>query len=104
MSAGECWCGLARPLRLSRQPCTLPQLCHSLTPSQTTAPNALPPPLPPSPVVPQPDPQSDHSVQRAPLTTTPHAPDAERRQLTVMFCDLVDSTTLARSEEHTSEL
>ena len=26
---------------------------------------------------------------------TPSAPDAERRQLTVMFCDLVDSTTLS---------
>jgi TOMM system kinase/cyclase fusion protein len=25
----------------------------------------------------------------------PHPPDAERRQLTVLFCDLVDSTTLA---------
>jgi class 3 adenylate cyclase/predicted ATPase len=26
----------------------------------------------------------------------PHTPDAERRQLTVLFCDLVDSTVLAR--------
>src|SRR5262249_42667324 len=26
---------------------------------------------------------------------TPHTPEAERRQLTVMFCDLVDSTTLS---------
>jgi class 3 adenylate cyclase len=26
----------------------------------------------------------------------PHVPDAERRQLTVLFCDLVDSTALAR--------
>jgi class 3 adenylate cyclase len=26
---------------------------------------------------------------------TPHTPDAERRQLTVLFCDLVDSTVLA---------
>ena len=59
------------------------------------APPAEPPALHPSPVVPQPDSQSGHSVQRAPLTT-PHAPDAERRQLTVMFCDLVDSTTLAQ--------
>jgi class 3 adenylate cyclase len=25
----------------------------------------------------------------------PHTPDAERRQLTVLFCDLVDSTVLA---------
>src|SRR5262245_35605419 len=27
--------------------------------------------------------------------TTPHTPEAERRQLTVMFCDLVESTKLA---------
>jgi TOMM system kinase/cyclase fusion protein len=27
--------------------------------------------------------------------TAPHTPEAERRQLTVMFCDLVDSTTLS---------
>src|SRR5439155_22107757 len=28
--------------------------------------------------------------------SAPHTPDAERRQLTVLFCDLVDSTVLAR--------
>jgi Adenylate and Guanylate cyclase catalytic domain len=28
-------------------------------------------------------------------TAEPHAPEAERRQLTVLFCDLVDSTVLA---------
>src|SRR5207249_9361230 len=28
--------------------------------------------------------------------TAPSPPDAERRQLTVLFCDLVDSTALAR--------
>ena len=28
--------------------------------------------------------------------TVPPTPDAERRQLTVLFCDLVDSTVLAR--------
>jgi class 3 adenylate cyclase len=28
-------------------------------------------------------------------TAEPHAPDGERRQLTVLFCDLVDSTVLA---------
>ena len=36
--------------------------------------------------------------QTAPVTSTPVAPgssDAERRQLTVMFCDLVDSTALS---------
>src|SRR6266446_1066094 len=30
-----------------------------------------------------------------PRPTAPPSPDAERRQLTVMFCDLVDSTSLA---------
>jgi TOMM system kinase/cyclase fusion protein len=29
------------------------------------------------------------------LAAEPHAPEAERRQLTVLFCDLVDSTALA---------
>src|SRR5712664_1737917 len=33
--------------------------------------------------------------QSEPLPTAPHTPDAERRQLTVMFCDLVESTKLA---------
>ena len=28
-----------------------------------------------------------------------HAPDAERRQLTVLFCDLVDSTVLASQRD-----
>ena len=31
----------------------------------------------------------------APLSTEPRIPEAERRQLTVMFCDLVDSTKLS---------
>jgi class 3 adenylate cyclase len=39
--------------------------------------------------------QDQHSPQVAPPATVPPAPDAERRQLTVMFCDLVDSTRLA---------
>jgi hypothetical protein len=30
-----------------------------------------------------------------PLPSEPHTPEAERRQLTVMFCDLVDSTKLS---------
>src|SRR5215813_6086904 len=37
----------------------------------------------------------DQSTQVAPRPTEPPLPDAERRQLTVMFCDLVDSTTLS---------
>ena len=32
---------------------------------------------------------------RIPLAAEPRAPEAERRQLTVLFCDLVDSTALA---------
>jgi len=39
--------------------------------------------------------QQDHPTQAEPPLPEPHAPDAERRQLTVMFCDLVDSTTLS---------
>jgi class 3 adenylate cyclase len=35
-------------------------------------------------------------VQTAPPPIGPKTPDAERRQLTVLFCDLVDSTALAR--------
>jgi class 3 adenylate cyclase/predicted ATPase len=37
----------------------------------------------------------DQSTQVAPRPTAPPSPDAERRQLTVMFCDLVDSTRLS---------
>src|SRR5499427_7343004 len=37
--------------------------------------------------------QAQHSPQVAPLPTTP-PPEAERRQLTVIFCDLVESTSL----------
>jgi class 3 adenylate cyclase len=37
------------------------------------------------------------SIPRSPETAPaePHTPEAERRQLTVLFCDLVDSTVLA---------
>jgi class 3 adenylate cyclase/tetratricopeptide (TPR) repeat protein len=59
---------------------------------------------PPAPGVLQGTTQTDHSDQRPPLEEVPAAaavhvppvPDAERRQLTVMFCDLVDSTALSR--------
>src|SRR5215468_3632476 len=45
---------------------------------------------------PPPAAQAQPSSQGALLSPTPHAPpDAERRQLTVMFCDLVDSTALS---------
>src|SRR5467141_1185708 len=44
--------------------------------------------------IPQPAAPEQHSPLVAPLPTSP-PPDAERRQLTVMFCDLVDSTKLS---------
>jgi class 3 adenylate cyclase/predicted ATPase/energy-coupling factor transporter ATP-binding protein EcfA2 len=42
----------------------------------------------------QPSVQHDQPTQIAP-PLEPHTPEAERRQLTVMFCDLVDSTKLS---------
>ncbi|HEX9430642.1 MAG TPA: adenylate/guanylate cyclase domain-containing protein, partial [Candidatus Bathyarchaeia archaeon] len=39
--------------------------------------------------------QHDQPPHIAPRPTAPHTPEAERRQLTVMFCDLVDSTALS---------
>jgi hypothetical protein len=47
-----------------------------------------------------PPPATSPSPQSAPpqaphVPATPPSPDAERRQLTVLFCDLVDSTVLA---------
>jgi len=45
---------------------------------------ALPAPPPRIPEAQQPQPRAE-----------PHVPDAERRQLTVLFCDLVDSTALS---------
>ena len=47
------------------------------------------PPPPPA------DPQEAHPIPVAFPPATAHAPDVERRQLTVLFCDLVDSTVLA---------
>jgi class 3 adenylate cyclase len=51
------------------------------------------------PIAPPP-PQADvaphiRPSQAAPPPVEPPLPEAERRQLTVMFCDLVDSTTLS---------
>ena len=54
------------------------------------------PPLPSSPHAPQPATPEAPLPQTTPAPATPAIPDAERRQLTVMFCDLVDSTVLAR--------
>jgi class 3 adenylate cyclase/tetratricopeptide (TPR) repeat protein len=43
----------------------------------------------------QPLPQDTLRTQAAPLPTDARPPDAERRQLTVLFCDLIESTALA---------
>ena len=48
-----------------------------------------------SPFAPQAIPQQDQPTQVTPLSPAPPSPDAERRQLTVMFCDLVESTQLS---------
>src|SRR5262245_51936449 len=50
----------------------------------------------PQPAQPTPQPivQAQSATQVEPLSPAP-PPDAERRQLTVMFCDLVDSTKLS---------
>src|SRR5712692_5679833 len=51
----------------------------------------------PQPGIPSPQPTTlaalPSQVETSPVV--PRPPDAERRQLTVMFCDLVDSTALA---------
>ena len=43
----------------------------------------------------QPHTQEDQTLPGEPAHVARHVPEAERRQLTVMFCDLVDSTALA---------
>jgi len=45
--------------------------------------------------IPSPLTQETPSIQQASSSVTSHTPEAERRQLTVMFCDLVDSTALS---------
>jgi TOMM system kinase/cyclase fusion protein len=52
-------------------------------------------PLSSQPVLP-PDTHADQPTPVEPPLATPSTPEAERRQLTVLFCDLVDSTRLAR--------
>jgi hypothetical protein len=44
---------------------------------------------------PQAEPYAGPVSQRASAPSVPHTSEAERRQLTVLFCDLVDSTMLA---------
>src|SRR5215475_1227095 len=47
------------------------------------------------PIQAEPQPPAPHAQpSQVALPTAPHAPEAERRQLTVMFCDLVEFTQL----------
>src|SRR5262245_34443138 len=55
--------------------------------AQTVSPPLQPLQLPPA--------QHDQPTQGVRSLTAPRIPEAERRQLTVMFCDLVDSTQLS---------
>jgi hypothetical protein len=52
-------------------------------------------PSPPPQSIPSTPPQATPSVEAASPVMTSPAPEAERRQLTVMFCDLVESTSLS---------
>src|SRR5215813_4327600 len=52
-------------------------------------------PAPPPQAIPAPLPQETASIQPSSPVGTSRTPEAERRQLTVMFCDLVESTKLA---------
>src|SRR6266851_4557801 len=54
-----------------------------------------PPFTPPAPQPVQPATQEAHLSQAEATLAMPPPPDAERRQLTILFCDLVDSTRLA---------
>ena len=58
-----------------------------------TAPASI---LPLPQITPQPSTPEDSPSHDAPSPISDGASEAERRQLTVLFCDLVDSTTLAR--------
>src|ERR671922_1090483 len=62
----------------------------------TGDPSAPAPVSPPPPSTPSADPQALQPTPRAPAPSVQHTPEAERRQLTVLFCDLVDSTVLSR--------
>src|SRR5215831_21250595 len=61
--------------------------------SDSAVPQAQTPPVPQH--EPQPIRQADSPPQDTSPRMTPRPPEAERRQLTVLFCDLADSTRLA---------
>src|SRR5215470_2273149 len=76
----------AQQLAVDEQDRVLVWVGNGGTNTELTTPRAQPPS---QPVI-----QETHPTT-APPPTDHHTPDAERRQLTVMFCDLVDSTKLS---------
>src|SRR5215471_20185765 len=62
----------------------------------TGPPEAIPAPDPAASQPAPPVPQDASPLAAASGVVVPQTPEAERRQLTVLFCDLVDSTALAR--------
>ena len=76
------------------EPSTTPAIDQEYRPVSSTAPRPGPPRAPET-AAPQ-DQPADQSASVAPPEAAPETPDAERRQLTVLFCDLVDSTALSR--------
>ena len=73
---------------------TTPAIDQEYRPVSSTVPRPGPPCAPETTA--SQDQPADQSASVAPLEAAPETPDAERRQLTVLFCDLVDSTTLSR--------
>jgi class 3 adenylate cyclase len=63
--------------------------------SVATPPPVREPALEPSRISQQSYTQEDQTLPGEPIHAAPRVPEAARRQLTVMFCDLVDSTALA---------
>src|SRR5919199_5497223 len=61
----------------------------------TGGPSASDPLSPPTPSMPPSDAQEFPPTSLAHVSSARHAPEAERRQLTVLFCDVVGSTALS---------
>ena len=59
-----------------------------------TGDSSVPAPVSPPSSTPPPDIKESPLAPRVPASGVQHVPEAERRQLTVLFCDLVDSTPL----------
>jgi hypothetical protein len=76
------------------EPSTTPAIDQEYRPVSSTMPRPGPPRAPETAA--SQDQPADQSASVAPPEAAPETPDAERRQLTVLFCDLVDSTALSR--------